>query len=127
MPFRKRNQVSKDQNAVPSAPPVPGSAASIPRRPKNPDIDESAKKLAASLKGDDNLVSLCPGYGLGENVEDGAKGQKDRDPKWRIYAFLTDVKARGNVPAEYDSFPVTLRKAPVALKEAAWGRRAPRS
>lgn len=127
MPFRKRNQANKDQNAVPCAPPVPGSAASIPRRPKDPDIDESARKLGAALKGDANLVSLCPGYGLGENVEGGAKEQKDREPKWRIYAFLTNIKDRGAVPTEYDSFPVTLRKAPVALNDAPWGRKAARS
>ena len=125
MPFRKRVPAVVDPLA-PVVPPVPGSAASIPKRPKNPDIDLASKALRESLKEDANLICCAPGYGLGEGVETGnVKG--DREPKWRIYAFVKDLSARGTIPVEHETFPVTLRAQPASLNAPVWGRKSNRS
>ena len=106
--MRRKFPAKKVDPNAPVIPPVPGSGASLPPRPKN--LNEAAEKLSAELG-----VAVASGYGFGDDP-------KDRSQAWRLFAFSLDKGIA--VPAEYQGFPVSRRAMPTI--SPAWGKAAHR-
>lgn len=92
----------------PSSPPVPGSGASLPPRPKQ--LNEAAARLSGELG-----IAVAPGYGFGDDP-------KDRSQGWRLFALSLDENVC--VPAAFQGFSVARRAAVVV--PPAWGKAAAR-
>ena len=93
---------------APVAPPVPGSGASLPPRPKG--LNAAAESLGRELG-----VAVAAGFGFGNDP-------KDRSQAWRLFCFSTDPKVP--VPADFQGFPVSRREVPTI--SPAWGKAAHR-
>lgn len=106
--MRRKFPAKKVDPNAPIVPPVPGSGASLPPRPKG--LNEAAAKLSTELG-----IGVASGYGFGDDP-------KNREPAWRLFAFSLDKAVP--VPAEYAGFPVSRREVPVA--SPAWGKAAHR-
>lgn len=105
--MRRKFPAKKIDPNAPVIPPVPGSGASLPPRPKN--LNDAAEKLAKELG-----VSVAAGYGFGDKDK--------KDPAWRLFAFSLDAAVK--VPTEFDGFPVSRRAMPTI--SPAWGKAAHR-
>lgn len=102
---RKFHGKKSDSKEAPSAPPVPGSGASIPERPLA--LDGARAELQQRVG-----ANVASGYGFGDG--------KDRESKWRLYVFTDDPKLE--LPSEFQGFPVARRAVPQA--GPAWGKAA---
>lgn len=106
--MRRKFPAKKIDPNAPVVPPVPGSGASLPPRPK--ELNDAAVALAKELG-----IAVAAGYGFGD---DGSK----KDASWRLFAFSLDTGVA--VPATYKGFPVSRRAVPVV--SPAWGKLAHR-
>ncbi len=107
--MHQKFRVKKVDPNAPIVPPVPGSGASLPPRPKG--LNDAAAALSKKLG-----VAVASGYGFGDDL-------KDRVPTWRLFAFSLDKGVA--VPATFQGFPVSRREIPII--SPAWGKAAHRS
>jgi len=103
-----------DEKGNPLPPPVPGSGASLPRRPK--ELAQARDDLGGLLaqRHPGCFFNVASGYGLEEDKKSSA---------WRLYVFSDDVDVVKTVPCAFGGFSVSVRGVPVALSGPAWGRR----
>ncbi len=104
-----------DENGVPLPPPVPGSGASLPKRPK--ELAKARDDLSAviSQRHPGSFFNVASGYGLGD--------EDRKTSAWRLYVFTNDVEVIKNIPRNFGEFSVLTRDIPIALSAPAWGRR----
>ncbi len=94
-PKKKAPKLDADGNELP---PVPGSAAALPKRPK--DLEEARLALVLELGGSTNVAS---GFGLVGPPPGGA---------WGLFVFTNNPGLK--VPNEFRGFPVARRSIPEA-------------
>ena len=105
-----------DPNA-PIVPPVPGSGASLPPRPKH--IDQAREELATKLgcpvatgHGYDTASPPPPGKYTGR--------AQPREGSWRLFVLSDDPELQ--IPAKFQDLPVSRRSPPKS--QPAWGKAA---
>lgn len=105
-----------DPNA-PVVPPVPGSGASYPPRPKN--LNEAREKLAEKLG-----VPVASGHGYDTATPpppNRYSGRHEpREGTWRLFVLSNDPELK--IPTEFMGHPVSRRAPPVST--APWGKAA---
>lgn len=113
--MRRKFPAKKVDPNAPVVPPVPGSGAALPPRPK--DLNAAAEQLGARLG-----IHVATGFGRASLPTGTVPAGVADDATWRLFAFCVDPGVA--VPDAFMGFPVSRREAPTV--SPAWGKAAHR-